>query len=135
MTIIGFNFRKITAERPDSVTGKINISNNVTLRKVEEANIPVGKDKQRALKFGYAFETKYEPKAGSILIEGEVIYLAPEDVVDKTLKGWKKDKKVDKEILQPILNSVLSKCSIKGLMLSQDLNMPSPLQLPRVTVK
>ena len=135
MTIIGFNFRKITAEKSTTATGKVNISNNVSLKKVEEAFIPVGAGKQKALKFNYEYITKYEPELGSIVIEGDVLFLSSEDNVEKTLKEWKKNKKVDKEILTPILNTILTRCSIKGLLISQDLNLPSPVQLPRVTVK
>jgi hypothetical protein len=135
MTIIGFSFRKIVAEKGETTATKVNISNNVSLKKVEEANIPVGKGNQKALRFTYEYTTKYEPNTGSMLIEGDVLYLAAEDVVEKTVKNWKKTKKVDKEILAPVLNTVLNKCSIKGILLSQDLNLPSPMQMPRVTVK
>ena len=51
MTIIGFNFRKITAEKGKTASGKINIANNVALKNVEETEIPVGAKKQKALKF------------------------------------------------------------------------------------
>ncbi len=135
MTIIGFNFRKIVAERSINASGKINIANNVALKKVEEAAVPMGSKKQKALRFTYEFVTKYEPNIGNITIEGDVLYVAEEDVVEKTLKTWKKDKRVDKEILNPLLNTILTRCSIKGLLMSQDLNLPSPMQLPRVTVK
>ncbi len=135
MTIIGFNFRKISAERSTAPNGKVNIANNVAVKNVEEASLPMGSKKQKALRFSYEFVTNYEPKIGSISIEGDVLYLAPEEVIEKTLKEWKKNKKIDKEILTPILNTILTRCSIKGLLISQDLNLPSPMQLPRVTVK
>ena len=135
MTVIGFSFKKVTAERTSAAAGKVNITNNVSIKKIEEASIPVGNGKQKTLRFSYEFVTKYEPSVGSIVIEGDVLYLASEDVITKTLKGWKKDKKVDKEVLTPVLNTVLNRCSIKGLLLSQDLSLPSPVQMPHVTVK
>lgn len=136
MTIIGFNFKKIHAEKStSSVNGKVNIANNVSVKNVEATELPVGTKKQKALKFTYEYITTYEPNLGSINIEGDVLYLAADGDVDKTLQGWKKNKKIDKEILTPILNTILTRCSIKGLLISQDLNLPSPLQLPKVTVK
>ncbi|MBN2421574.1 hypothetical protein JXB27_04820 [Candidatus Woesearchaeota archaeon] len=135
MTIIGFSFRKINAERSEVKSGKVNVSNNVSLKNVEEASIPVGAAKQKALKFTYEFSTKYEPKFGSINIEGDLLFLSSAETVEKTIKEWKKNKKVDKEILTPILNTILNRCSIKGLLMSQDLNLPTPLQMPRVSVK
>ena len=136
MTIIGFSFRKINAERGKMDKGsKINVANNVTVKNVEESVIPVGSKKQKALKFTYLFSTQYTPKVGFINIEGEVLYLAPEDKVKETIKSWKKGKKVEKTMLAPVLNAVLSRCSVKGLLVSQDLNLPSPMQLPHVTIK
>ena len=135
MTVIGFNFRKITAERSSAPSGNVNISNNVSLKSVEEATVPVGSKSQKALRFNYEFNTKYDPKFGSIVIEGDVLYMTSNDIVESTLKNWKKNKKIEKEMLTPILNTILTKCSVKGLLISQDLNLPSPMQLPRVTVK
>ena len=135
MTVIGFSFKKITAERSSAPSGNVNISNNVSLKKVEETSVPVGSKSQKALRFSYEFITNYEPKFGSIIIEGDVLYMSSNEIVEKTMKAWKKDKKIEKEMLTPILNTILTKCSVKGLLISQDLNLPSPMQLPRVTVK
>jgi len=135
MTVIAFNFRKITAERSPNASGKVSVTNNVALKKVEEASVPVGNAKQKALKFSYEYITKYEPGMGNINIEGDVLFLTAADEVDKVLKSWKKDKKVGKEILTPVLNTILNKCSVKGILLSQDLNLPTPMQMPHVTVK
>lgn len=135
MAVIGFNFRKIVAEKGDVSSGKVNIANNVSVKDIEEASVPVAIGKQKALKFNYEFTTKYEPNVGSIIIEGDVLFLDTESAVSKILKDWKKSKKVDKDVLAPILNTILTKCSIKGLIISQDLNLPSPMQLPSVTVK
>ena len=136
MTIIGFSFKKISAERTKGIkSAKVNVANNVSLKKVEESEVPGGVGKQKALRFTYEYVTTYEPSIGNITIGGEVIYLVAPDVVEKTVKEWKKNKKIEKKMLTPILNTILSKCSIKGLIISQDLNLPSPVQLPRVTVK
>jgi hypothetical protein len=135
MTVIGFNFKKITAEKTELVVPKVQVANNVVIKKVQEVAIPMGKEKQSALSFIYEFTTKYEPNVGSVIIEGEVIYLASKELFDKTMKEWQKGKKIDKDLLTPILNTILAKCTIQCLIMSQDLNLPAPMQLPRVTVK
>ncbi|HME86963.1 MAG TPA: hypothetical protein VKE88_00965 [Candidatus Nanoarchaeia archaeon] len=135
MTVIGFTFKKIFAERGPAVTGKVNISNNVALKKVEEAKVPVGNAKQKALRFSYEYITTYTPNIGSITIEGDVLYLTSDDAVEKTLKSWKAKKQVEKELLAPVLNMILGKCTLKGLNISQDLGLPSPVQLPKINVK
>ncbi len=135
MTIIGFNFRKMVAERNAITAPKVDVSSNVAVKKVEEAFIPVGTSKQKALKFSYEYTAQYKPNVGSMTIEGDLLFLTAGDTVDKVIKEWKKKKFVDKEILSPVLNTILTRCSIKGLTMSQDLGLPSPLQLPKVMMK
>lgn len=132
MAIVNITFNKISAERRAGVLGKINISNNVSVKDVSEADFNIGSTKQKGLKYSYEFSSKFEPKVGSIIIEGDVLVLEETKKVNEILKGWKKNKKIDKEILAPVINMILSKCNIKALILSQDVNLPSPIPLPRV---
>jgi len=48
---------------------------------------------------------------------------------------WKKDKKIPQEITANIINTVLIKSNIKTLALSQEVNLPPHLQMPRVKAK
>lgn len=134
MTIVGFNFTKIHVERKKMVKGKINIKNNVSIKKVEEADLSLGKNKQSGLRFIFEFTSNYEPKVGEIILGGEVLYLMDEKHVKDVLKGWKKNKKVPKELTAGILNTVLQKCNIQALVLSRDINLPPPIPLPKVNV-
>src|SRR3989338_5494607 len=119
MTIVGFNFTKIEAEKKDLVKGKININNNVAIDKVEEKNFSLGSDKQKVLAFTFGFISKYNPDAGSIKITGDVLYMESSAKVKEILDGWKKDKSLPKEIMPTILNTVLNKCNIQALILSE----------------
>jgi len=132
MAILGFNFNKINVERGESVTGKINISNNVSIMDVKEQDLSLGKDKQQALKFTFEFTSKYEPKLGSILLGGELMFLGDTKKTKEILDEWKKNKRVPKDVMTSILNTVLTKCNIEALILSQQVNLPPPIQLPRV---
>ena len=132
MTIIGFNFNKINVEKGSTVRGKISISNNVAIKNIEEADLPFGKDKQNGLKFIFEFTSKYEPNAGSILLGGDVLYLEDSKKVKEILDVWKKDKKAPADIMGSILNTILAKCNIQALILSQDVNLPPPIPLPKV---
>ena len=51
--------------------------------------------------------------------------------VKKAIDGWKKEKKVDKDIMTQVLNTALTRCNVQALILSQDLNLPPPIPLPR----
>ena len=62
------------------------------------------------------------------------IPLLKKNKVKEVLDGWKKDKKLPKEIMTTILNSVLTKCNIQALILSEQINLPPPIPLPKLQV-
>jgi hypothetical protein len=131
MTIIGFDFTKMHIERRKVIKGKMNISNNVLVRNVEDVKMSFGPGKV-GLKFGFQFTTKYEPDVGDILIEGEILYLATEEEAKTIIAGWKKDKKIAKDVRLPLLNHVLAKSTIQAVILSKEMALPPPIILPHV---
>lgn len=131
MTIIGFELSKMLIERKNLMKGKINIANNVAIKDVGEVKISMGPSKT-ALKFTFQFTTKYQPDIGEIIIEGDIIYLTSEDEAKAIITQWKKEKKIQKDIMNPVLNNVLNKCNIQALLLSREMNLPAPIPLPRI---
>ena len=93
MTIVSFNFTLIEAEKKEVSKGKINISNNVTIEKVEEKDLSLGSQKQKVLCFTFEFTSKYEPNAGNIKLVGNVLYMENSKRVKEILDDWKKDKR------------------------------------------
>ena len=132
--IVGFGFTKLSAERKEAAKGKIDINNNVTIKNVEEADISFGKNNQSVIKFLFEFTSKYEPNVGTILFEGELLYMEEPKKSKEILSGWKKDKKVPKELMAGLLNTILTKCNIQALILSQEINLPAPIPLPKVQI-
>ena len=132
MTIVGFNFTKIEGEKKDMIKGKININNNVHINKVEEKDLALGNQKQKVLSFNFEFIAKYDPNIGSIKLTGNVLYMEDSKKVKDILDGWKKDKKLPKEVMPNILNTVLNKCNIQALILSELINLPPPIPLPKL---
>ncbi len=61
--------------------------------------------------------------------------MAEDKQVKEILKSWSKDKKISKDIMSNILNNVLVKCNIQALILSQYMNLPPPIPLPKVQTK
>ncbi|MBS3143149.1 hypothetical protein J4464_07205 [Candidatus Woesearchaeota archaeon] len=133
MSIVGFSFTKITAERKSSVRGKVNINNNIGIKDVKERELSFSKD-QSGLEFQFEFTADYEPQLGSIKLNGEVLYMESSKKVSEVMDRWKKEKKLDQELMTKILNSVLMKCNVQALILSQDLNLPPPIPLPKINV-
>ena len=134
MTIIGFSYTKIHVERKKMMKGSINIRNHAQVKNLETVDISLGPKKQ-ALKFSFTFTTEYKPDLAEILLEGEIISLETEERAKEMLKIWKKDKKLPDQMITPILNDILNKCSIQALILSRELNLPAPIQLPKVAAK
>jgi len=132
MTVVSFNFTKIEAEKKEAGKGKVNINNNVTIEKVEEKDLSLGNQKQKVLNFTFKFTSKYDPDFGMIKLAGSVLYMEESKKVKEILDGWKKDKKLPKELMTKILNVVLNKSNVQALILSDQVNLPPPIPLPKV---
>lgn len=133
--IVGFGFTKISAEKGQPSKGKIDINNNVSVKDVKEDSFNLGREKdQNVLRFIFEFTSKYEPNVGNILFEGEILFLEEPKKAKEIMSNWKKDKKLPKEIMPSLLNTILTKCNVQALILSQEINLPPPIPMPKVQV-
>ncbi len=135
MTIIGMQFSKISVEKMNPLAGKVSINNNVTIKNLEKTQITLGKTKQDVLRFTYEYKADYEPKIALITLVGNLTYLEKPEKINELIKQWKKDKNLPKEILTPVLNSIYTKCNVQALVMAREINLPPPIQLPKVTLK
>jgi len=134
MPIVGFGLTKIVAEKISPVKGKVDIKNNVAVKDVLPADISFGKEKNNALKFQFEFTSSYEPGLGKISLEGDVLYMEDSSKIKEITESWKKEKKVPSDVMGAILNSILNKCNVQALILSQDINMPPPIPMPKISM-
>ena len=134
MPIVGFNYIKIDVEKKNSVKGNVNIHNNVTIKNVEKSDVDISNDKQQVARFNFEFTSKYEPEIGKIVLGGNILYLDKQKKIKEILDTWKKEKRVEKELMTTILNTILAKCNIQALILSESVNLPPPIPLPKVEV-
>jgi len=139
MAIIGVNLREISLKR-ENITGNINIKNvknNINVVEVKSVDVPIGQD-GKALVFTFEFESDYEmskPKEGlfgKLFFVGDVLFTESKSVMDAALKSWKKNKKVDDEVLLPVLQAALDNVTVEAIYLSKKVMLPSPVQLPRI---
>lgn len=135
MTIVSFNFLSINAEKKNAIKGKVNINNNVTIKDVEEKDLSLGVNKQQSLRFIFEFISKYDPNVGSITLTGDVLFIEEAKKIKEILDGWKKNKKLPKEVTSKVLNTILAKCNVQALILSEQLNLPPPIPLPKIQIK
>jgi hypothetical protein len=135
MTIISFNFKKINAERGSAPKGNVKISNNISIKDVKSVDLKLGAKKDKALRFEFLFETKYEPKLGHISFEGDLIYMSTPENIKKVEAGWKKNKNLPKEVTQQVMSHIVEKGNIEAIIMSRTISLPSPVPLPKVKTK
>jgi hypothetical protein len=133
MATVGFAFTKISAERKPVNAQNVNIESNASVSNVTE--LPGIDPKKALLKFEFDFTVKYEPGVGRIELKGEVIELYDKELGTKITGYWNSDKKVYVEIMQDLFNNILSRSNVESVVISRDLGLPSPVQMPRVDVK
>lgn len=131
MAVVGFNFNKIVVEKKSEVKGQVSIKNNIAVTNVEDADVPFDKS-QKGLKFTFDFSSTYEPKIGSIRLTGDVLFIGEIKKIKEISDSWKKAKSVPKDVLANVMNVALTKCNIQALILSQQINLPAPIPLPKV---
>ena len=132
MTIVKINLHKVTAERNlDSKGGQVRINNNVSIKEVEDMSFAI--EGKKGLKFTFAFNCQYQPDLGKIDVEGQVLFVDEEKRVSEVKKNWEKNKQIPMDILQQIINASLHKGNIQAIKISEDVSLPSPLPMPKVT--
>jgi hypothetical protein len=131
MPIVGFNFDKIGAKKDNKITGKVQIKNNINVTSVEQEKLSITSSED-ILKFNFEFKTTYEPKVGGLQINGHILYMDEPKKIEEIMNSWKKNKSLPKALSPLILNTVLARCNIKALMMSQDVNLPPHIKLPIV---
>ncbi|MBW3019290.1 hypothetical protein KY329_03850 [Candidatus Woesearchaeota archaeon] len=135
MAAIGVQFDKVVVDRLKPLEGKVSVNNNSKITNVKKIDIPLGKAKRPALKFDFEYTVDYAPGIAKITIQGFVTALDKPEVIDEEDKKWKKDKKVSPELMTEVLNHILARGSISALILSRELGLPAPIELPKVRVK
>jgi len=132
MPIIGFKFESMEAKRSKAgFGGEIKINSTPKITSVKEVNVPT--IKKKVLGLGFEFTTKYDPGIGEIKITGEVLYLSDKNAL--LLKRWKSKKVLPENVNVEVLNHLFRQCLLKISNLADDLQLPPPIQLPRVRPK
>ncbi|MBS3125692.1 hypothetical protein J4211_05615 [Candidatus Woesearchaeota archaeon] len=135
MTVVGLQFTRMLIEKHSAVKGKVQVNNNVALTNVEKTDFVVGPSNQGAAKFYFEFTAKYEPKIADMIFVGFLTFVDEPKKVTELVESWKKDKKLPKEVMSNVLNTILSRCNVEAMLLAREVNLPPPIPLPKVTVK
>jgi len=130
MPAIGMNINGIEAKKSEEATVGVKVNTNTNLKDVREHDLaPLDK---KCLSVDFEFVTTYlspkEKKIAEITVSGDVLFL--DEDYKKILAQWKKDKKLPEDVSLQIINVVFNKCLKKAILLSDDLQLPSPIPIP-----
>lgn len=131
--ILGLNIVKISAERKKNTGGPIEITTQPSIVDVSEIKLPGLAKDMSALNINFTFNSAFKPEVGSITIEGSILYKAEKP--EEFIKEWKKNKALPPIDGTILLNHILSKVSIIGLYISDLLQLPPIIGLPKIEAK
>lgn len=131
-SIIGMNIYKISAERKKMATkGELEIKTHPQIIDIKETKIQgLSKDDISILSVDFVMSSSFNPDAGSISIEGVIMYKAENK--EEIMNEWKKSKSLPLKDGAIILNYIFNKVAIVGLYLSDTLALPPIIAFPKV---
>jgi hypothetical protein len=132
MKIIGFNLTKISVERKDKLEGELEIKQNINVDDIIKEKIEIAKEE--AVKIKFTFSINYEPNLATVEFKGHVLTMPEKEETKKILKEWK-NKKIPDEVRVGLFNFIMSKCNIKALSLEDEMNLPTHVQMPKISPK
>lgn len=134
MAVIGFSFIKFDCERKGTPKGNLEIKHNINIVNVEKTSLNVGSGKNDVLKVEFSYDVVYGSEVGKVSIVGDVIYADTKEIVDETFKGWEAEKKLNTTVNEQVFKFIYGKAIVKALEISDSLNLPAPIPLPKVNI-
>ena len=129
MPILGISYNKINAEKKSK---PLTTNIRTTPKIVDVKKTKIAETKQDVLNISFSLQTDYG-EYGSINIEGNIIYMG--DNIEQAEKEWQENKKLPVDIDIEIKNYIIRKVVVQSLYISDLLNMPPVIELPRIVKK
>ena len=134
MKLMGFNFRKISAEKKKDSFENLNLKTNLDIKNITSVKQGIFKMKEELVGVEFSFNIVYEPEIAELAFEGNILLSLDSKLARDVLKQWK-DKKIPDEFRIALFNIILRKSSVKALMLEDELALPYHFPMPRVSEK
>jgi len=130
MTVVNVRINKISGKREEKKIKNVTANANSTITSLKKL-----KDKSIGdyLLVNFKYDIKYEPDIGELSLEGSLWYIHPnlKNVVTES-----KDKiSLKKEAIEEISTVIVRDSLLESLELARKLQLPPPIQLPKVEVK
>ncbi len=136
MQVVGFNFTKIAAEKTSGFK-KADLNADIQFIDLEKQKIEILKDSDGAKLFfkhslNYLNNEKKEERLAQVLFEGNITLSLTKEESKEITKTWK-NKKLPQNMTISLYNFILKKCASQALNLQDELNLPSHVQIPKLT--
>ena len=131
MTIAGFTFLRLLAEKKSAGRGRIDINTNIAFVSAEEIDFVMGTNKQKGIKIIFEYRNTYTPDIGMLIINGEILYLSDQKRHDDLMKSWKKDKKFSDDVMAELYDIISVRGCVQAIQLTTTVGLPPPIPLPR----
>jgi hypothetical protein len=132
MPIIGLNFNKMEAKKESGMPRQeVKVNSTPMITNVKEVTVP--NLTKKALSVDFDFITRYDPGFASITISGSIMYLTDKNkpIVDE----FSKSKRLPEKTSLEVLNYLFRHCLLKASILADDLQLPPPMPMPKITPK
>ena len=131
LQFVGDRLTKIDAERSETTERPLAIKTNIEIANIQRKELFPAGEKKQGLVFDYAFKAMYGEKTGKVGISGQIFTIGPEVDLKNIEKEWKKKKKIESDLVVPVLNKALELSYLQVLPLARELKLPVPFRLPR----
>lgn len=129
MPIVSLHLKEVEAKKLMEPTGNVEINNKVGESNVREQDMPGLDKKGLAIEFKYMSQYMREKELiAEIRITGEALYIG--DDCKDILNKWKKEGILPENVHLGVINTAFRRCSVKALVLAEDLQLPPPINLP-----
>ncbi|MFH1424720.1 MAG: hypothetical protein ABIG20_03495 [archaeon] len=133
MPVIDLIYDKLATERnmkDIKVKEGVKVSSNFGLTGIKKEKLPGLGDVVVA---SFEYKAKYEPEIGSIIIEGRAIFHDKD--LKKHIKEEKKKVTFNEGAFSEVSNVALRNSVIQALVLSKEMKLPAPMQLPTIQIE
>lgn len=137
MAIIGYNFVDINAKRNDKIAVAqkgLEVNHAISIKDVNKAPLNMASGSSEVLKVEFDFSVLYQ-EVGSITLKGDAIFSDTKEIIEESLKSWSQDKKLPQMVDLEIRKFVYNKSLMQAMGLSDLLNLPAPIPLPKLEIK
>jgi hypothetical protein len=132
MPVKYFEFGSIEARRfskSNETHPNIQIGHNFQMDRLTEVN-------DREVKVDFRFSINYTGMGpmGSIKLEGFLVFESPEGKASELAQKWASEKKIPDNVMQEIFTVASRNCILEATIISRDVRLPPPIQMPQVKV-